>query len=205
MSESNEKKMSENNEKGKKELKETEQEKEEVTEEEDETKTEIEEELERLRMEAESARAEAESARNRMLRTVADYENYKKRLEKEKKEFMKYANERFIKDLLPSLDDLERAIISSNDSSDLESLREGVQIIYKQLNNILEKYDVTPIEAVGKKFNPNLHEAIMHMPSKNPKNTIIEEYQKGYKLHDRVIRPSKVVISAGSSDEEEEE
>lgn len=198
--------MSENNEQKKEDKekqKKTEQEKKESTEkisgeEREEVKIEAEEGLERLKL-------EAGTARDRMLRTAADYENYKKRAEKEKREFMKYATERFVKDLLPTMDDLERAINSSNDPNDFESFKEGVQIIYKQLNNILAKYNVTPIEAVDKQFDPNLHEAIMHMPSRAPENSIVQEYQKGYMLHDRVIRASKVIVSAGSSDEEGED
>lgn len=197
----------ENNKQNKKTEQKKKKDKDEVSEEERDdakTETETDKKLERLKSEVEAARAEAETARDRMLRTVADYENYKKRLEKEKREFVKYANEKFIKDLLPSLDDLERAIDSSNEG-DLESFREGVKIIYKQLNNILKKHNVTPIEATGVKFDPNLHEALMHIPSEEPKNTIVQEYQKGYKLHERVIRPSKVVVSAGSSSKASEE
>lgn len=197
----------ENNKQNKKTEQKKKKDKDEVSEEERDdakTETETDKKLERLKSEVEAARAEAETARDRMLRTVADYENYKKRLEKEKREFVKYANEKFIKDLLPSLDDLERAIDSSNEG-DLESFREGVKIIYKQLNNILKKHNVTPIEATGVKFDPNLHEALMHMPSEEPKNTVVQEYQKGYKLHERVIRPSKVVVSAGSSSKASEE
>lgn len=148
---------------------------------------------------------ETEVARDRMLRIAADYDNYKKRAEKEKSEFMKYATERFIKDLLPTIDDLERAITSSNDPSGFEAFREGVQIIYKQLNNVLTKYNVTPIEAIGKKFDPNLHEAMMQMPSAKPEESVIQEFQKGYILHDRIIRPSKVVVSAGNPLGEEDE
>lgn len=198
----------ENNKQNKKTEQKKKKDKDEVSEEERDdakTETETDKKLERLKSEVEAARAEAETARDRMLRTVADYENYKKRLEKEKREFVKYANEKFIKDLLPSLDDLERAIDSSNDLDSLESFREGVKIIYKQLNNILKKHNVTPIEATGVKFDPNLHEALMHMPSEEPKNTVVQEYQKGYKLHERVIRPSKVVVSAGSSSKASEE
>lgn len=169
-----------------------------ISEKEEKVETEAEGELERLR-------SEAEVARDRMLRIAADYENYKKRAEKEKSGFMKYATERFIKDLIPSLDDLERAIASSNNPTDFESFREGVKIIYKQLNNVLTKYSVTPIEALGKKFDPNLHEAVMQMPSKKPEDTVVQEFQKGYLLHDRIIRPSKVVVSAGNSASEEDE
>lgn len=153
----------------------------------------------------ERVKLEAEAARDRMLRIAADYDNYKKRAEKEKSEFMKYATERFIKDLLPTMDDLERAIASSKDPNGFESFREGVQIIYKQLNNVLTKYNVTPIEAIGKKFDPNLHEAMMQMPSAKPEEDVIQEFQKGYILHDRVIRPSKVVVSAGNPLGEEDE
>jgi len=188
--------MSEN-EKNQEKVNETEQEEKDSTEKSSEENN-IDEELEQLRL-------EAETARDRMLRIAADFENYKKRMEREKNEFVRYANEKFIKDLIPTIDDLERAIASTNNSNSSEAFIDGVKIIYKQLNNLLKKYNVEPIEAIDKQFDPNLHEAMMHIPSNKPENSVIEEFQKGYKLHDRIIRPSKVVVSAGQAVEEEED
>ncbi len=171
-------------------------------------KTEIEkdkvEELEKLQ-------AEVEAARDRMLRTAAEFENYKKRAEREKNEFMKYIATEFVADLLPIMDNLERAIDATEtkvpaydqegneNAQNFASFREGVKLIYKQLQDILTRHGVTQIEAVGKPFDPNVHEAVMQTPSdKYPENIVAAEFQKGYMLHDRVIRASMVSVSAGN-------
>ncbi len=158
--------------------------------------------------ELEQLKSEAEDARDRMLRTAAEFENYKKRAEREKNEFIKYIAGDFVTDLIPILDNLERAIeIKENNSGveDLTSFREGIRLIYKQLWDVLEKRGVTQIEAVGQLFDPNVHEAVMQIPSeKYPENIVANEFQKGYMLHDRVIRASMVSVSSGNAGGEEE-
>ena len=142
--------------------------------------------------------AEYEERSDRMLRTIADYENLKKRAVREKAEFFKFAVEGVIKDLILIVDSIERGIESGKESKDFDSLNEGIQLIHKQLGELLKKRDVTVIEAQGEPFDPNLHEAVMHIESEEvEENAVIEEFQRGYLLHDRVIRPSMVSVSRG--------
>ncbi|MBM3243039.1 nucleotide exchange factor GrpE [Candidatus Poribacteria bacterium] len=161
--------------------------------------------------ELEKLQAEVEAARDRMLRTAAEFENYKKRAEREKNEFMKYIATEFVADLLPIMDNLERAIDATSpplegqgwggneNAQNFASLREGVKLTYKQLQDVLTRRGVTRIEAVGKPFDPNVHEAVMQAPSdKYPENIVAAEFQKGYMLHDRVIRAAMVSVSAGN-------
>ena len=148
--------------------------------------------------------AENEERSDRMLRTIADYENSKKRAEREKAEFFKYAVEGVIKDIILVVDSIERGIESAKESKDFESLNEGIQLIHKQLGELLKKRDVTVIQAQGELFDPNLHEAVMHIESEDvQENAVIEEFQRGYLLHDRVIRPSMVSVSRGKPEEED--
>jgi len=169
--------------------------------------------IERLKAEFEEYKVkmevEADAAMDRMLRAAADFENYKKRAEREKNDFMKYVAEGFITDLLPISDNLERAIDATTNASgekDIDSFREGVKLIHKQLMDVLEKRYVTKIEAVGKPFDPNVHEAVMQVKSDEfPANTVAEEFQKGYMLHDRVVRAAMVSVSMGNGGEESED
>ncbi len=141
--------------------------------------------------------AEAEKNRDLLLRNQADTENMKKRLEREKADFLKFANENLIKDLLPVLDNLERALgYADKDIVDQEGVLEGVRLTYEGLRNVLEKFGVTPVSALGEHFDPNYHEAVMQKEDPDVEgNTILEEIQKGYLLNDRLIRPSMVVVS----------
>lgn len=139
---------------------------------------------------------EATSNYDKWLRASAELENYKKRVEKEKSEFFKYAQESLIKALLPIIDDLERAIEHAKDKENLKALVEGIGIVLKNFHDCLGKFGVTPIKAIGEKFDPNLHEAVMvnEDPEKS-ENTVVSELQRGYMLHGRVIRPAMVVVS----------
>lgn len=132
--------------------------------------------------------------KNEFLRYKAETENFKKRLRKEKEDFSQYANERLLKELTLINDNLERAL--SAPSSTVESLQEGVEMILKQFHSFLEKQNVESIEALGKKFDPNLHEVMCQVESDEyEENTITEEYSKGYQLNGRILHPSKVVIA----------
>lgn len=134
---------------------------------------------------------------DRLLRLQADVENTRKRLEKEKQDFLKYANEGVILDLLNILDDLERAVnLAESKHEDLPAFLKGVEMILAHLYEMLKENGVKPIEAKGKLFDPGCHEALMQVEDKNlPENTVIEELQKGYLLNDRVIRTVKVKVS----------
>ncbi len=145
--------------------------------------------------------AEQESRQNyeRLLRVSADFENFKKRSFRETDDFRKYANELLLLELLTVVDNLERAIQSTNgENNEAGCVIEGVEMTLKALLKIFERFSVKLIEAVGKPFDPNFHQAMMQESSDlYPENTIISEFQKGYMLHDRLLRPSMVVVSKG--------
>lgn len=172
-----------------------------------EIEEEVEEEVISEKEVLERLQANVEAARDRMLRTAAEFENYKKRAEREKNEFMKYIATEFVTDLLPIMDNLQRAIEAdeeANAKGNFNSFREGIKLIYKQLQDVLTQRGVTQIEAVGKPFDPNVHGAVMQTPSdKYPENTVATELQKGYMLHDRVIRASMVSVSTGNPQSKE--
>ncbi len=137
---------------------------------------------------------EAEEYLSQMKYLKADFENYKKRMNREKEEFTKYATEKLVHEILTVVDNLERAINAGGKEG--SSLLEGVEMTYKQLNNILEKEGVKCIKAEGEIFDPHLHECVMtEETDKHEEDAVIQEIQKGYTLNSRVIRHSKVKIA----------
>ncbi len=134
---------------------------------------------------------------DKLLRLQADFENTRKRLEREKQEFAKFANENIILELLNILDDLERTVeLAQAKHQDLAAFLKGVEMVLAHLYEILKEYGVKPIESEGKIFDPNFHEALTQVENKDvPEHTIIEELQKGYLLNQRVIRTAKVKVS----------
>jgi len=156
-----------------------------------------------LETKIESAEQEAKESHDRLLRVSAEFENYKKRSQREVAEFRKYANESLINTLLPLVDNLERAINSSSDDDAsnrnlIDGVVDGVEMTLKETLKIFKKFGVQPIESLGKNFDPNLHEAVMQKESENAKeNIVLEEFQKGYMIHDRLLRPAMVVVSKG--------
>lgn len=139
---------------------------------------------------------EAKDNYERLLRTCAEFENFKKRVAKEKEEFVKYAQEGIIRELLPVLDNLERAVEHSKDSQDLNGLIEGVDMTVKQFLQCLEKTGVRPLSAVGERFDPTIHEAIMQVEEGDyDADTVVGEHQKGYTLNDRLLRPCLVTVA----------
>ena len=138
---------------------------------------------------------EAENSYVQIQRTQADFENYKKRVEREKSQFVKYANEQLILELLKVLDDLERAGSLDDESSGIR-LSEGMQLIENKFRNILYKAGLEEVHTIGNEFDPNYHEAVMITPARDGQDNIItQEIQKGYILSDKVIRPAKVVVA----------
>ena len=140
---------------------------------------------------------EVKAADDRYLRLCAEFENYKKRSAREMDKFKKFANESLIKEIFAVVDNLERAVNSANDDEWANSnLIQGVALSIKDLEKVFGKHGVKPIEAIGKAFDPVFHEAvIMQETDKYPENTVINELQKGYLIHDRLLRPAKVVVS----------
>lgn len=150
--------------------------------------------------EFEQLKADAQKAKeywDRLLRQQADFENTRKRLERDKQEFQKFAHEDIIVDLLEVLDDLERSVESAEKGQEnSEAFLKGIEMILAHLYDLLKKRGVTPISAKGKKFDPNEHEALMQTESQeHGDGEVVEELQKGYKLGDRVIRTAKVRVA----------
>lgn len=150
-------------------------------------------EYKKLKEEADKCR----EYRDNLLRQQADFDNLRKRFEKDKQDFIKFANEGIILELLNILDDLERTVETAQaKQEDLPVFLKGVEMILAHLYDLLKEHGIKPIEAQGKIFDPHFHEALMQAEDKNlPDHTVIEELQKGYLLNDRVIRTSKVKVS----------
>jgi molecular chaperone GrpE len=155
-------------------------------------------ESEYLKLKEEAAKAK--EYWDRLLRLQADFDNTRKRLEREKQDFIKFANEGIILELLNILDDLERTVdLAQSKHQDLPAFLKGVEMILAHLYEMLKEYGVKPIDAEGKLFDPNYHEALIQAENKDvPEHTILEELQKGYLLNDRVIRTAKVKVSKKS-------
>ena len=151
----------------------------------------------------EAAQAEVTEAQDKLLRLAADFENQKKRLQREKETALKYAEENIIKEILPCLDNLERAVNQDQQNENFATqLLEGVQLTIKGLMSSLEKAGLKPLASVGEPFDPNFHEALVMEASKDvPEQRIIQEFEKGYMLKDRLLRAAKVVVSKGDVEE----
>ena len=155
---------------------------------------------------AESEKTQYEEEKDRLLRTVAEAENSKRRLESESEKHLKFANENIIRGIIPVLDSLNAAIKSINEKVDrndsessLSTFSEGVELVHKQLLDVLKANGLVSIEALGEEFDPNIHESVFATESDEvPEGNIMEELRTGYKLHDRIIRATQVVISKGS-------
>ena len=144
---------------------------------------------------------EIERLKEENLRLLAELRNVTQRAQREKSEALKYAETALAKELLPVLDDLERTLASAADTEDAEQIIEGVRIVHEHFLKVLRHRHIQPIDTVGKPFDPDRHEALMQQPSdEHPPNTVIQEVQRGYTMHDRVIRPAKVIVSAAPAE-----
>jgi molecular chaperone GrpE len=152
--------------------------------------------------------------RDENLRLMAELRNLRQRAEREKEEALRYAEADFARELLIVLDDLERTQQSVKNTEDVQAVAEGVRIVYEHFLKVLRGREIEPIKALGRPFDPELHEAMMQQPSEeHPEKTVTQELARGYKMHGRVIRPAKVVVSSGlptprearPSDQEQEE
>ena len=161
------------------------------------------EDVEALKQALAEEQAKAETNLAGWQRTQADFVNYKRRNEQDREELGKFANAALIFNLLPVLDDLERAFASVPRNLAKLSWVDGIRLIERKLWATLEAQGLSAIEALGEPFDPNLHEAAMH--GKGKEGIVIDELQKGYKLHDRVIRPAMVAVGNGEEDEEDKE
>lgn len=150
-----------------------------------------------LTQQLEEANQRAAETWDQLLRTQAELENLRRRTEKELQNAHKYALEKFVQALLPVVDSLELGIqAAAGDSPDVTKFREGSELTLKQFLAVLEKYAIVAIDPVGEKFNPELHQAVAMEPSAEAEpNTVLKVFQKGYVLHDRLIRPAMVVVA----------
>lgn len=162
----------------------------------EELKTEKDREIEELKIKLAEKEKEANENYDRLLRIAAELENFKKRAAKEKEEWTKFANEELIKAIIPFIDNLERAVNHAEKVVDAGVLIEGVRLTIQQLLQSLAKFGLSTFESVGKPFDPAFHEAMLVVESdKHEPNHVVEEFQKGYILNDRVIRPAMVSVS----------
>lgn len=151
------------------------------------------------------AREEANDLEDRMLRLAAEFDNFKKRMQRERETALKYAEENLLRELLPSLDNLERAVEEGRRTNDAAALLAGVEMTRKGLFAVLEKFGLAPLAGQDQPFDPNFHEALaMEHSAEVPANVILQEYQKGYQYKDRLLRAAKVVVSQGPCEADKE-
>ena len=155
---------------------------------------------------AEQLVEENEELQDKFVRLMADFDNYKKRASKEKSDVIQFGNEGLLKDILPVIDNIERLLTYSYGEGSWKSFQEGVELLLAEINKTLAKYGVEPIEALGKAFDPNIHQAMQRSETDEVEaNTVAEVYQKGYLYRSRLLRPSLVVVAVPPKGEEEEE
>jgi molecular chaperone GrpE len=147
--------------------------------------------------ELEDLQADLDRFRDLALRSQADFENYKKRAAREKEEAIRYANSSLLERLVTIVDNFELGLEAAKEEGEESPVYSGMALVLKQLNDFLAENGLQPIEAEGKKFDPNLHEAIAHQPSEFPDETVIRQTRRGYRFKDRLLRPSQVVVSRG--------
>ena len=152
---------------------------------------------------AEALERELGETRDQLMRVAAEFDNFKKRMERERSKLLKYAGETILRDLLTTLDNLDRAVEQGSaagevDAQKLQSMLEGVELTRKGLVATLERYGVEPLNAVGLSFNPDEHDALtMEASAEVPANHVLREFAKGYRFKDRVLRHAQVVVSSG--------
>lgn len=147
---------------------------------------------------AATLQAENQQLKDRYLRTLADFDNLRKRTEREKADFFRHAMGGVLRDLLPVLDNFDRALDHAEEG---DEFHKGVLLIYKQLFDVLQKHGLTPIDEAGVHFDPNIHEAVVREEDDSvPSHTVVAVLQKGYFLHDRLLRPALVKVAVGGPD-----
>ena len=139
---------------------------------------------------------EVKQAKDKHLRLAAEFENFKKRTTRERSDSIKFSNERLLKDFLSIVDNLDRALQHAKEGSEGESLVQGVELVHKQCIDLLTRFNVTAVDAVGAQFDPVVHQAVSQVETdEHPENTVADEFQRGYQLHDRLLRPALVTVA----------
>jgi molecular chaperone GrpE len=149
-----------------------------------------------------AALAERDAFSQKWLLAIADLDNYRRRVHKEAEQDRRYAALPLARDLLPALDNLRRALEAAKNGGDVNQLAQGVQMVSKQFDDILARHSVVPINAIDQPFDPNLHQALSQQPAPGkPPMTVLAECERGYTIHDRVVRPATVIVSAAEQTE----
>jgi len=154
-------------------------------------------EIENMALGLDKKTKEAAEANEKYLRTYADFENYRKRMQRDQAEFRKYANEQMALELLTVIDHLGLALKHGGETAEKsEGLQKGVEMVYKQFRDVMEKFGIVPFKAEGELFDPALHEAMMQVEARDvPENTVVQVFQDGYRYHEKVLRHAKVGVS----------
>lgn len=167
----------------------------------------ITEDVETAEPEAEVLRRELDETRDHLMRVAAEFDNFKKRMERERSKLLKYAGENILRELLTTLDNLDRAVaqgsaVADDDAKKMESMLQGLELTRKGLIATLERFGVEPLVAVGLPFNPDEHDALtMEASDEIPANHVLREFARGYRFKDRVLRHAQVVVSSGPAKE----
>lgn len=141
---------------------------------------------------------EYQSLNNKYLRLAAEFDNYKRLSQRDQRDQIRFGNEQLLKELLPVVDNMERAIKSARTNGGDSALVQGVELTLKQLSGVLAKFGVQAIDTAGQDFDPSAHQAVSYVPSDDvPANKVLDEFQKGYRLHDRILRAAMVSVSSG--------
>jgi molecular chaperone GrpE len=142
---------------------------------------------------------ELKSLNDKYLRLAAEFDNYKRLAQRDQRDQIRFGNEHLLKELLPVVDNLERAIKAAKGSTSTDGLVQGVDLTLKQMQNVLGKFGVQSIPTMGQPFDPSGHQAVATVPSTQiPDQHVVEEFQRGYRLHDRILRPAMVTVSSGT-------
>ncbi|MDA0738158.1 MAG: nucleotide exchange factor GrpE [Nitrospirae bacterium] len=153
-----------------------------------------------VQSELDAKETELQTLNDKYLRLAAEFENYKRRAQRDQSDTVRFANEKLLKDLIPTVDNLERALQCSKEQSDAVGLLQGVELTYKQYLDTLEKCGVTQVSSVGEPFDPAKHQAVGQVESSTiAENCVVDEYQKGYFLQDRILRPAMVTVAKAAA------
>ncbi|MET0515260.1 MAG: nucleotide exchange factor GrpE [Nitrospiraceae bacterium] len=145
--------------------------------------------------------AECQGLNDKYLRLAAEFDNFKRLAQRDQRDQIKFGNEQILRELLPTVDNLDRAIKSTHTNGVNDALTQGVELTLKQLLGVLMKFGVKPVDSVGQPFDPATQQAVAQVASNSvPEHHVVEEFQKGYLLHDRILRPAMVTVSTGAAD-----
>jgi molecular chaperone GrpE len=157
--------------------------------------------IEELQLALTAKAEEAKSLNDKYLRLAAEFDNYKRLIQRDQRDQIRFGNESLLKELLPVVDNLERAIKASHEGGNNKALIQGVDLTLKQLTGALSRFHVTPVQTIGKPFDPAMHQAVVSIASeKVPAQHVLDELQRGYLLHDRILRAAMVSVSTGQTE-----